>query len=677
MPVVAEGPRDPEYMAYLRRLREEQIAQQQLQQQQQAQEQAQLLQQQEEEARAAAAPPPAPTATAPAPQTVMSELPSIQSKLSQIEEQGSTVPAYDIPKSEPIAMNPKIEAPSLPPQNQNQGYDMRYEGFMAVSGAGGIGTDPVIVRQGDPGFNEDFLVTPATQQILEAGQSLANSIRESGNDPVVLQHGGSFMDVSGAGSIGTDPVFNPNVAPVRQSDIVASGSQIAAGAVGSVESLWAPTVPSVWGAASLDAEAREQTAKFMEENPGYLVGNIAGEVIQAVVGGEVLKGALGLGHEAGAIKIQRFQEIPTSTVLTREGRGDIRGTARIFEEIQSGKIERVGKPQWTTEALEGFDVKPIRGEQTKGLMTATWEPGRYTRVDVFDEGLGSKKITRTVRTVEETVDPSKMRFQSYGQEIKTSAQEKRFTPWQEGYTWRATISEDVASGRANKPLADSLMDPRWIYRESGQALKQSQASAMGMTEGQAKAWTSIVGKSALEQAGPSLAAASMKGLVGSRAKQRPGQGLIAIPDLPQRDRGIPKIPDAVFDIPIRQRPQPVTPIPKLDIEPKPITVTPTAPGPDPFPPIEVTVPVPGQDIITTPIAKPRLVMDEPAPRQQQIVRQAPLQPFRLPKQYEFKAPKRRSNAVPMSLGRSFKYEERKNPFSLFLMPKAWRKGKGW
>jgi hypothetical protein len=124
--------------------------------------------------------------------------------------------------------------------------------FINVEGAGSIGTDPTILAV------PNTLLTPLTQEIF----NLTKDVKYP-----------TFAAVSGAGGI------EPSVSESPLESQLFYPGQALAGVVGSVEAIYNPNVPSLWSYISPESEQ----AEFMRTHPSYSIGAGIGEVAQLAV----------------------------------------------------------------------------------------------------------------------------------------------------------------------------------------------------------------------------------------------------------------------------------------------------------------------------------------------------------------------------------------------------------
>lgn len=199
-------------------------------------------------------------------------------------EEGTVVRSqYSIKQQAPAPPSP--DNPVNKPSNADT---MKYLGFMGVENAGDIVSGGNITEGAEK--REDFYVVPATARLLD----FADQIR--GQQATVKYQG--FMAVSGSGEVGTERLEDRPEFEVSDTMLKANALEIMAGGVGSVEGFWAPTVPTLWGLASPNEEVRGQTVAFMQSRPHYALGSVFGEVGQAVTLGYIFGGtqsALRLG----------------------------------------------------------------------------------------------------------------------------------------------------------------------------------------------------------------------------------------------------------------------------------------------------------------------------------------------------------------------------------------------
>ncbi|MEN3052000.1 MAG: hypothetical protein ABC596_09350, partial [Candidatus Methanosuratincola petrocarbonis] len=133
--------------------------------------------------------------------------------------------------------------------------EYKYKGFMNVEGAGGIGTDPRILDVTEA-MGKPTLLTPISVQLLKFSETI-------GEGAVISKS--SFMDVSGAGGIGTDPEIT-GAHPITTGMLARTGVNIAAGSVAWGESqVGIPTVPAFGSEAA--------------KRPGYTFGTLAPDIV--------------------------------------------------------------------------------------------------------------------------------------------------------------------------------------------------------------------------------------------------------------------------------------------------------------------------------------------------------------------------------------------------------------
>ncbi len=124
--------------------------------------------------------------------------------------------------------------------------------FINVEGVGSIGTDPVILP--DP----TTIVHPFTEYIF----NLTKDIKYPG-----------FAAAVGAGGI------EPTVAKTPSEAQLFYPGQALAGAIGSVEGIINPNIPTLWSSLSPSSEQ----AEFMRTHPSYLTGSALGEIAQLAI----------------------------------------------------------------------------------------------------------------------------------------------------------------------------------------------------------------------------------------------------------------------------------------------------------------------------------------------------------------------------------------------------------
>lgn len=210
----------------------------------------------------------------------------------------------------------EYEASQQATAQEGKKYDFSYPGFMNVSGAGGIGTDPETIQ--DKSLN----TVPLTERILNFVSGAAERVSGTGN---TMKAG----VIPGFMFLGLNP--NEDVTPKT---IIKRGGEFAAGVVGSVESIWAPTVPSASGAAfelaakgvssatGANVDLGTYSTNFLSSHPSYAMGSVVGEAIQFIAGAKIFSpaGNEAIGNVIGkmkygekAVKVESFVDAPVST----------------------------------------------------------------------------------------------------------------------------------------------------------------------------------------------------------------------------------------------------------------------------------------------------------------------------------------------------------------------------
>lgn len=316
-------------------------------------------------------------------------------------------------------------------------------GFMNVSDAGGI--NPEII---DP--SQEYV--PITGVVMKKFNDLAAG---QGNN-ILLQS--TFMDVEGAGGI--DPKITGQT-QIKTGDVLRGTGQFLGGAVASVESLYlGSAVPSVWGAGFeqankiFDKEAPTYQSNYLASHPNYGLGNIVGEIGQAVIMSKALT-SLGKAPE-GMMRVKAYDEIPTSFKTQQDLVIGGRTYTKTSDITQAGKIELRGKAILVPEdEVRGLKITNME----RGFEMISDEPG--SRLTTISREIPSRE--RYLLNAEDVLDPKKKTFayhESYIQEGLTQdfMKANRISRLdagedflKESYKFEQKISPDLASGRLNKP----------------------------------------------------------------------------------------------------------------------------------------------------------------------------------------------------------------------------------
>jgi len=292
--------------------------------------------------------------------------------------------------------------------------------------------------------------------------SVFNDFARAQGDAIFIPS--QFKDVSGAGGIGTDPERLGST-PITKAEAISGIGQFAAGAVASVESIYlGNAVPNVWGAGieqlqvGLGQRSDAPMSEWLAQHPNYALGNIAGEIGQAVLMGEAMK-AISSPAE-GMTRVRAFDDIPTSFRTKQELTIGGRSYTRISDVEQAGKIELRGKafdmPSDELYRARVADITDARGnrlgfevttQEPRGSLTTIYrgasnEKYIYNAADAVD--LRSKTFKVNESWLKEGLTEDLLR-DSRGA-IKLENLEGDLL--KEQYSYSRQIPYDVASGRA-------------------------------------------------------------------------------------------------------------------------------------------------------------------------------------------------------------------------------------
>ncbi len=594
-------------------------------------------------------------------------------------------------------------------------------GFVNVSGAGGIGTDPYIV---DP--TQQYV--PISSHIM----SVFNDFAKAQGDAIFIPS--QFKDVSGAGGIGTDPERIGST-PITKAEAISGIGQFAAGAVASVESIYlGNAVPNVWGAGieqlqvGLGQRSDAPMSEWLAQHPNYALGNIMGEAGQAVIMGEAMK-AISSPAE-GMTRVRAFDEIPTSFRTKQELTIGGRSYTRISDVEQAGKIELRGKafdmPSDELYRARVADITDARGnrlgfevttQEPKGSLTTIYRGGAgnekyiYNAADAVD--LRSKTFKVNESWLKEGLTEDLLR-DSKGA-IKLENLEGDFL--KEQYSYSRQIPYNVASGRSGLgqlPTHSGYFSPTTSYygdiaKAGGKAssaagdlanLAKSSKAAEIMDAAGGKAAQAITkegaGASPVQQIlkqesglqslyqGSKVVPVEIAGqatwaglYAGAKAAYEVGVGVgtgvkpkeISGMDLQQPVKignigSVIQVPEYSRQVPIIK---PISDLPMVGEKPVAIPVVPVY-DPTPYP----TVVIPRIKNITVPMAD----QTSDVVQIQKTSMNIPLDNLEVMQRFSPKArgPRRDKDLLTGMFGKNgrLKYEERINPFkSAFEMPSSW------
>lgn len=593
-------------------------------------------------------------------------------------------------------------------------------GFVNVSGAGSIGDDPYIV---DP--TQQYV--PISSHIM----SVFNDFARAQGDAIFIPS--QFKDVSGAGGIGTDPERLGST-PITNAEVISGVGQFAAGAVASLESIYlGNAVPNVWGAAieqlqiGLGQRSDAPMSEWLAQHPNYALGNIAGEIGQAIIMGEAMK-ALSSPAE-GMTRVRAFDEIPTSFRTNQELTIGGRTYSRLGNVEQAGKIELRGKafdmPSDELYRARVADITDARGNRI-GFEVTTQEP-RGSLTTVY-RGASNEKY---IFNASDAVDLKNKTFKASESFLKEGLTEDLLRDskgaimlenlegdfLKEQYSYSRQIPYNVASGRSGLgqlPTHSGYFSPTTSYygdiaKAGGKAssaagdlanLAKSSKAAEIMDAAGGKAAQAITkegaGASSVQQIlkqesglqslyqGSKVVPVEIAGqatwaglYAGAKAAYEVGVGVgtgvkpkeISGMDLQQPVKignigSVIQVPEYSRQVPIIK---PISDLPMVGEKPVAIPVVPVS-DPTPYP----TVVIPRIKNITVPMAD----QTSDVVQIQKTSMNIPLDNLEVMQRFSPKArgPRRDKDLLTDMFGKSgrLKYEERINPFkSAFEMPSSW------